>query len=1221
MKKQTLIFILLFALGRPSNVVSQNAPNDTANYPYWVEMMQNPDVNFFKTQRAFNIYWKDRKITKGCGWKVFKRWEYMMQSRINPDGSIPPPDATSKAYNASKASKLSQIGNWISLGPSMIPAPGPAGYEGLGRLNTVGFHPTDPSKFYAGAPAGGFWLTTDGGQHWITTTDTMPTLGVSAIVVDYSNPNTILIGTGDRDAGDAPGLGVYRSTDGGHSWVPSKLGMDNTTVGNMIQHPTNPLIFLAATSGGMFRSTDGGAHWTKSKTGNFKDVKFKPSDPNFVYAASGTDFYRSGDNGITFTKITSGLPSGQRGVIGVSAANANYVYFLISNGASGYLGLYRSADAGLTFTTRSTSPNILDWSCDGSGTGGQGWYDLALAVNPTNAEMVYVGGVNVWRSTDGGTTWSINSHWYGGCSVPSVHADCHFLTYSPVNGNLYACNDGGLFGSSNGGTSWSYYTETMTIGQIYKLGVAQTVKNKVINGFQDNGTYTYTSTGWLATGGGDGMECAIDYTNAAYTYHTVYYGDIYRKYNNTNETHIAGNGVNGITESGAWVTPFILCKSNHRRMFVGYKNIWRANNVLPGGSISFVKISDNLAGNNGSDLAVLEQSSADSNILYASRSDSKMFRSDDCLSASPHWTDISGFLPAAVTATSLASHPTDPNTIWMTTGTRIYKSANKGNSWTEITDDFPAIHTNSIVYYNNADEGLYLGTDAGVFYRDKHTSGWIKFAEGLPANARITELQIFYDNDSVSQDAIRACSYGRGLWGSDMYHAPVTADFSASHTTIPTACSINFTDLTAGVPTFWSWTFQGGTPAGSNQKNPYGITYNTPGTYPVKLKCWNEFSTDSVTKTNYITVSGSLLPSVDFTADKEALCLGDTVKFTDLTQNCPNAWAWEFTPNAVTFVNGTSNNSENPVVVFNNPGAYDVRLYAANSIGQNTTLKPSYIVNGGYGIPFTENFSGGFSQHYWTVVNPDVATTWDTISVPGISSGSKAVWVNFYNYAAVNKRDQLISPPFMMPSYPPLELSFRHAYAQRVPVKDSLIIKISEDCGLTWTRIWAMGPNGTPSVFVTSAPDDNAFVPQSSSQWCSGSYGVNCYSVDLQNYVGKSNVRLMFESYNRNGNNLYLSDIAIQGEVGIPGRLHDLDGVSIYPNPSRGIFTLECKQCSDARHLSIVSGEGFEVYTKDISGNKQAMKELIDLRGIAAGVYFIRLTGTNDTRTGKLVIY
>ncbi|NQV03735.1 MAG: hypothetical protein HQ542_13885, partial [Bacteroidia bacterium] len=604
-----LIFTTLIVKSQSVSPSSSSLEN-TANYPSWVSMMQDPDANFFATQEAFNRYWENRPITKGCGWKVFKRWEFMMQDRVSDDGVKPAPNFTYDAYTEYIQNIRSTGGAWISLGPALIPLPGPAGYEGLGRLNNIAFHPTDPDSWYVAAPSGGMWMTSDGGANWETHTDTLPTLGVSAIVVDYNNPNIIYIGTGDRDAGDAPGLGIFKSVDGGYTWVQSTLGMGEKTVGEILHHPTNNQILIAVANGGIYRSTDAGANWTSSATGNFKDIDFKPNDPNIVYAASGASLYRSSDNGVTWGQITAGLTSGQRGAIAVTSANPNYVYFVQSNSSSGFKGLYRSTDAGLTFTTRSTSPNILDWSCTGSGTGGQGWYDLSVEADPVNPEIIYVGGVNVWKSTNGGTTWLINSHWYGGCGVPAVHADCHMLKYSPVDGKLYNCNDGGVYNSSNGGTTWTDYTETMTIGQIYKLGQSQTVKEKVINGFQDNGTYTYMGTEWWATGGGDGMECAIDYTNAAWTYHTIYYGDVFRKYNNASEKKIAGNGTFGITESGAWVTPFILHETNPEAMFVGFKNVWRSENIRDN-QITWTKISDFGLGNN---CVVVEQSPANTDI-------------------------------------------------------------------------------------------------------------------------------------------------------------------------------------------------------------------------------------------------------------------------------------------------------------------------------------------------------------------------------------------------------------------------------------------------------------------------------------------------------------------------------------------------------------------------------------------------------------------------------
>ena len=1223
MKKITLftflLCILVFSGKSQKNAPVQNLATDTANYPYWVQMMQDPTVNFFKVQRAFNIYWKDRKITKGCGWKVFKRWEYMMQSRVLPNGDRPSPELAEQSYEQFLKTNTTPYGNWTSMGPATIPLPGPAGYEGLGRVNTVGYHPTDPNKFYIGSPSGGMWQTADGGTTWVTHTDTMPTLGVSAILVDYSNPNTIYIGSGDRDAGDATGLGVYKSTNGGLTWAPAKTGMGNQTVGRMLQDPSSSLIMLAATSGGIYRTIDGGNNWTMTQTGNFKSIEFNPSNHTIVYAAGGSEFYRSTNNGVTFSLITSGLPGGQqRSTIAVSVANSTYVYVLYSANDSGFGGLYRSTDSGLTFSLRSNSPNIMGWSCDGSDSGGQGWYDLAIAVDPTDANKLYVGGVDVWKSTNGGTTWAINSHWYGGCSVPAVHADCHYLGFSPANGQLFAGNDGGVFSTPNGGTTWNYLIVGVTIGQIYKLGQAQLSKNHVINGFQDNGSYTLTPSGWVQSGGGDGMECIIDYTDDAYSYYTTYYGDIYRKYNNGSDNHVAGNGINGITESGAWVTPYILHATDANTMFAGYINVWRCTNIKAGNP-SWQKISDNLAGSNSSDMAVLENSPANTNILYAARSDNHLFRSDNCMDASPSWTDITSSLPIASTPTDLAAHPTDENIVYMTIGNGVYKSTNKGQTWTNITLNLPAVHVNTIAFYKNDLEGLYIGTDAGVYYKNSTMSGWLAFSNGLPANAKITELEIYYDNDSVSVDAIRGSTYGRGLWGSDMYHAAPIANFSANKTSITAGCSVNYNDLSNGTPTNWLWTFYGGTPSTSSVKNPTGIAYNTPGTYTVILKIWNSFGSDSITKTNYITVGNAQAPAIDFSADKTVLCEGNIVHFQDETNNCPTTWLWEFAPSTYTFVLGTNANSQNPVLQFNAPGLYSVRLTATNSTGSNSVTKLDYIAYGGYMLPFSESFETGFDTQHWTIQNPDNDRTWDTIAALGTSPGHIVAWINLHGYSRLT-RDQLISPPLNFSNYNALYLSFQHAYAQNQTVKDSLIVKISSDCGSTWTRILAAGPNGTPNVFATHAPETTSFFPQSSYDWCGSAYGTGCYDIDISSWAGLRNVEIMFESYNHGGNNLFLDNINITAPTGISENSNNHEEIRLYPNPTTGIVNLFILNPSISINLSVSNLGGQIVLNDHFSAIKGNFEKQFDLSGFPKGVYFFKVMSDKSTIVKKVII-
>ena len=298
MKKHILYLSLLLVMTAFTRISAQSASAvaDTAQYPYWIAMMQDPNANFFQIQRAFNIYWTNRPITKGCGWKPFKRWESSMQWRISADGRMPAPDAVKKAfdeYMLGLKSPASIAGNWVSQGPSDLPAD--KGYKGIGRVNAIAFHPTNPDIIYLGAPAGGFWYTTTGGNNWTTTTDALPTLGVSAIVVNPHDPNTIYIGTGDRDASDAPGIGVYKSTDGGLTWSASGNGMGNAIVGCFLIDPINSLVVLAGTSAGLYRSVDGGANWTLQHTGFVKDMAFKPGNSDVVYATYSGAFLRSTD--------------------------------------------------------------------------------------------------------------------------------------------------------------------------------------------------------------------------------------------------------------------------------------------------------------------------------------------------------------------------------------------------------------------------------------------------------------------------------------------------------------------------------------------------------------------------------------------------------------------------------------------------------------------------------------------------------------------------------------------------------------------------------------------------------------------------------------------------------------------------------------------------------------------------------------------------------------
>ena len=753
---------LLFVLFVKAQINSENIKPDVVNYPYWIEMMQNPEANYYATVEAFNKYFENRDKGKGTGWKVFKRWEYIHANDVLPDGKLISQATILSEFQKNNVGK-SISGNWTEMGPISMPFNHTGQPNGLGRINAIAFHPTNAAIIYIGAPAGGFWRTTNSGTTWASNTDFAPTLGVSSIIVNYNSPNIIYIGTGDRDHGDASGLGVYKSTDSGISWSVSNTGMGSVTVGRMVIHPSNPDLIIAAASNGIYKTTNAGANWLKTSynSNNYKDIAINPATPSNIYATEGGKFYRSTNTGVTWVEVT--LPvTGNRAVLGVSANQPNWVYVVQTNGP--FTGLLKSTDNGANFSTQSTSPNLIDYSCDGSGSSSQAWYDLCVAVDPQDANIIFVGGINIFRSTNSGVNWAINGHWVGSCGVSAIHADVHALEYCPVNKYLYTGTDGGIHVNTTGGTVWTDKSSGLAIAQVYKLGQSKLDKNLVINGYQDNGTALLDGTSWSTVYGGDGMECEVDYANSDYMYGEYVAGDIYRSSNRG----IYFNDIKGnITESGAWVTPFCLNKTTPTTMYIGMVNIWRNTSVRT--SSSWTNISSGAVGS--SNFVVVENSLANSNILYATKG-ATLYRSDNVNDASPTWTTISNALGGPA-ITDIKAHPTDENIVYGTCTGKVYKSTNKGANWSLLTTTgLPNIAINTLVIdKSNADECLYVGTSAGVYFINKYLSSWIPFSSGIPTTVSVRELEIYYDvNPTLS--SIRAVTYGRGMWESDLYNGP-----------------------------------------------------------------------------------------------------------------------------------------------------------------------------------------------------------------------------------------------------------------------------------------------------------------------------------------------------------------------------------------------------------------------------------------------------------------
>ena len=812
-------------------------------------MMENPDLNFYTTQNEFNSYWENKTIEKGKGWKQFKRWENFIEPRVFPNGIFQPKLLFEEYQNLLQRTNLRTSPNsnsWSQLGPVNVPLESSGRKRGIGRVNSVVFHPTDPNTFYIGAPAGGLWKTINGGQTWTTSTDFLTNLGVSDIAIHPQNPDTIYIITGDRDAGDTYSYGLMKSYDGGLTFQLTGLSFNITSYyrGNRVLiDPNNPNILIVATSNGIYRSTDGGDNFVNTfSSANITSMEFHPTNSNIIYGGSkgNTSIYKSSNNGISWSQSGSGLPSTNsvvRACVAVTPANPSVVYALFGDNNNGFYALYKSTNEGVSWTQQSNSPNLLGWSTTGSDSDGQAWYDLALTVSTINEDEVFVGGVNCWKSSNSGVSWSLNTHWYGGGGANYMHADEHMLEYNPLNNYVYSANDGGLYVSTNHGNSWTDISDGLEITQFYSLGVSQTVQGKVITGSQDNGTFLRNNNNWNAVIGGDGMECIIDHSNANTMYGALYYGDIRKSTNGGNSFFSVGPANNG-----AWETPYVMDPNNAQILIAGYTELYRTTN----GGNNWNTITNGET--NGGKIDEIGLSKSNNNVIYFS--DGPNIYKTTNLGA--NWSNITGSLPYR-TISYIVVHPSDPDKVWITfsgysNGNKVYLTEDGGQNWQNISGTLPNIPINCIVLDENSTmETLYIGSDLGVFTTDSTLSDWNLFNNNSLPNVIVTELEI-----QQSSNQLIAATYGRGLWGVDLQiTSPPVADFSISDSVFCNVPAlVNFTN-TSYYSNSYFWDFGDGNT--SNSSNPTH-TYLNYGTYTVKLVATGPLGVDSVVYSSIINI-------------------------------------------------------------------------------------------------------------------------------------------------------------------------------------------------------------------------------------------------------------------------------------------------------------------------------------------------------------------------------
>ncbi len=827
----------------------------------YVQLMNDKQATFEQIQKAFQKHWAGKTPGKGSGYKPFKRFEDFAQCRINPStGVFENPMSSVLAYekyflsNAAHKTAAAQP-QWVPIQPAnVIPSLG----GGTGRLNCVAIHPTNPNTIFVGSVGGGIWRSYDGGQTWVSNTDQFGSLSISDIAFNPKNPNIIYASTGDIEGALMPhySVGVLKSIDAGITWSTTGLvyiPSQQKAMGRILVHPDFPDTVLVASLDGIFKSYNGGATWTLKYAGTIKDMEFKPGDPNTIYA-SYQSVVRSLNNGETFGAI-AGLSSPSRIALAVTPANPNYVYALAGNAAHTLQGVYRSNNSASSFTLMASSPNIMTNTPFGTGGYGQTWYDITIIASPINADEIYTGGINLWKSTNGGQTLFPLTHWLGDSALPLVHSDMHDLKYN--NGTVWVANDGGLFKTTDGGISWSDKSSGLATAQIYRLNSSQLdTAGLTISGWQDNGTNLYkhnvSATHIFEQ---DGMDCQINQSNNNFLYCGIQLGGLAKSKNGgLSANYIVSTNGTGVNSEGAWITPFILDPQNQNTIYIGKSQIYTSTDT----GATWTQLGTISGSNNINHLAIY--SSPTTKYIYASKGAALFVKKGNA-----NYVTITSGLPALGIISDIEVAQHDSSQVWVTyslyANTTVFYSSNAGTTWTNISAGLPQMPVNCIIHEKNTNN-LYVGTDIGVFYKTINGASWSPYGLGLP-NVIITDMDIQY-----AVGKLRISTFGRGMWETKVFQAPTAAPvvaFAVNSQTICKGQALVFTDNSNNFPSTRSWTFTGGTPSTSNLYSP-SITYNTVGIYPVKLVVSNAIGSDSITQINYITVINVPTVSVDSTS-------------------------------------------------------------------------------------------------------------------------------------------------------------------------------------------------------------------------------------------------------------------------------------------------------------------------------------------------------------------
>lgn len=662
-------------------------------------------------------------------------------------------------------------GRWTSIGP--LGFYGDNGFFGslpqldAGRVPTVAFHPTDRGTIFVGTSSGGVWRTTNEGASWTPLTDALCSLVIGSVAIDPVNPQIVYAATGEPSEG-TEGCGILRSTDGGNSWATVGTASLGSGIGG-VSHRFYTLVvdrasagtastttLIAATNGGLLRSSDGGSNWTLGVTGTFSDVVQHPTNASIFFAVrrglSGTPgaLFRSRDRGISWAPVST-FDAGAVGRIemAVSPALPGEVWMVASTLQSGFAGLFRYSDGSETRTTIAaagvTAPSAI---ASRNNFGTQGNYDLMIAVDPTNPNRIFLGGVRAYRSINGGASFTE--------IAANVHCDWHTIVVDPADPRrVLAGSDGGLFLSRDGGDTFLAINAGLATTLHYPgLSLHPTDPSGVLTGMQDNGTIMARNGIAQYTGifGGDGAYTAINPATPEVMYVSSQNGNLVRV--NTNSGQYSGitNGIPA-AERRSFIAPFVIDASRVTRLYFGGARLFRTNNQ--GGL--WTAISPDLTRGTGV-ITAIAVAPTDSTRIYVGTNDGNVRYSGDF---GVTWNTPTTALPTR-SAGDISVDPANSAravvTYTSTGSAHLYLTTDGGVTWTAISTALPDVTTQASAW--GPAGRLYVGNMLGVYESADLGASWTRMG-GLPT-VRVTDIVY-----NATTNRMVAATYGRGLWAFD----------------------------------------------------------------------------------------------------------------------------------------------------------------------------------------------------------------------------------------------------------------------------------------------------------------------------------------------------------------------------------------------------------------------------------------------------------------------